>query len=177
MASAGPRTLYRMVSKPLALRSALCGYYGLPESSAHGRWSSSVAQEKPTVNDSIKSSKEPRRITHNSNGQHPPKKVYEFNIPDRVWKAPITTEQNPLKYSITRTTPYNTLPVYSVMKPGLGQIWTLIKRINGDLYKLKEDLILDFPQSQPILKLHVNQVLCRGHITKEIKLWLQDRGF
>ncbi|KNZ63794.1 hypothetical protein VP01_10g3 [Puccinia sorghi] len=106
-----------------------------------------------------------------------PKKVYKFDIPDRVWKAPIHSKENPLKYSINRTVPYSTLPVYSVMKPGLGQIWTLIKKIDGDLLKLKEDLILDFPQSRPIIKPKVKHVLCRGQIVKEVKLWLQDRGF
>ncbi|KAA1080150.1 hypothetical protein PGT21_003328 [Puccinia graminis f. sp. tritici] len=177
MASTGPRTLYRLASKPLALRPVLCSYRGLPVSSGERRWSTSEAQEKPIGTDPLNPSKEFRKLTNHSNDPHSSNETYKFNIPDRVWKAPVATEDKPLKYTIGRTTPYNTLPVYSVMKPGLGQIWTLIKRIDGDLYKLKEDLILDFPESQPILKLHVKQVLCRGHITKEVKLWLQDRGF
>lgn len=103
--------------------------------------------------------------------------IDQFNIPDRVWRAPMNSKDQPLKYQVKRTIPYNTLPVYSIMKPGLGQVWTVIKKIDGDLYRFKDDLLLDFPHTKPILKLNVKQVLCRGKITKEIKLWLQDRGF
>lgn len=60
--------------------------------------------------------------------------IDQFNIPDRVWRAPMNSKDQPLKYQVKRTIPYNTLPVYSIMKPGLGQVWTVIKKIDGDLY-------------------------------------------
>jgi hypothetical protein len=145
MASTGPRTLYRLASKPLALRPVLCGHHGLPVSSAPRRWSTSEAQKKPIETDTINPPKESRKQINHSNDPASSNKIYKFNIPDRVWKAPVATAEKPLKYTIGRTTPYNTLPVYSVMKPGLGQIWTLIKRIDGDLYVRVTSLVFIEP--------------------------------
>ncbi|POW03900.1 hypothetical protein PSHT_07843 [Puccinia striiformis] len=180
MASAGPRRLYRLVSKSSSLRPLLSGHQGLPVTNVNRRWSMSAAPEKSSSrNESSKSWTQPERgsTRYHTSGEPTAKKAYEFNIPDRVWRAPTHTPENPLKYSIRRTMPYNTLPVYSIMKPRLGQVLTCIRKIDGDLYKLKEDLILDFPGSQPVLKLNIGQVICRGQIVKEVKLWLQDRGF
>ncbi|CAH7689828.1 hypothetical protein BY996DRAFT_7031971 [Phakopsora pachyrhizi] len=98
-------------------------------------------------------------------------------LPDRLWKAPLPTEGHLLSYKVNRTQPFNTLPVYTKAKPALGQIWTLVKKIDGDIHKLKEDLLQDFPKAYPILNLRTRQVLMRGKITREVKLWLQDRGF
>ncbi|KAA1127265.1 hypothetical protein PGTUg99_033382 [Puccinia graminis f. sp. tritici] len=104
----------------------------------------------PIGTDTINPPKESRELTNHSNDPHASNKTYKFNIPDRIWKAPVATEDKPLKYTIGRTTPYNTLPVYSVMKAGLGQIWTLIKRIDGDLYMGKlvdQEMITQTPIS------------------------------
>ncbi|KAG0148075.1 hypothetical protein CROQUDRAFT_41933 [Cronartium quercuum f. sp. fusiforme G11] len=98
-------------------------------------------------------------------------------IPDRLWKAPLGTAEKPLGYHVQRTVPFGTLPVYTKMRPALSQVWTLVKKIEGDIEKLKSDLILDFPESRPIVKPRIKQVHMRGKITREVKLWLQDRGF
>ncbi|KAH9812282.1 hypothetical protein DFH28DRAFT_408325 [Melampsora americana] len=98
-------------------------------------------------------------------------------IPDRLWRAPLGTTENPLAYHVNRTIPFGTLPVYSKMKPALSQVWTLVKRVDGDIEKLKEHIILDFPESRPIVKPRIRQIIMRGKFTKELKLWLQDRGF
>ncbi|EGG08967.1 uncharacterized protein MELLADRAFT_104612 [Melampsora larici-populina 98AG31] len=98
-------------------------------------------------------------------------------IPDRLWRAPLGTIENPLAYHVNRTIPFGTLPVYSKMKPALSQVWTLVKRVDGDIEKLKEHIILDFPESRPIVKPRIRQIIMRGKFTKELKLWLQDRGF
>lgn len=54
-------------------------------------------------------------------------------IPDRLWKAPLGTNEKPLTYHVNRTTPFGTLPVYTKMRPALSQVWTLIKKIDGDI--------------------------------------------
>jgi hypothetical protein len=135
MASASARTISRLVTKPLAFRPFLHGRDGLPVWSGSSRWSTTqTTQDKPAESEPVKSSSnETDNTTHHPSRSLSPKKVYRFNIPDRVWKAPIATKENPLKYNINRTIPFSTLPVYSIMKPGLGQIWTVIKRLDGDL--------------------------------------------
>ncbi|MBW0556534.1 hypothetical protein O181_096249 [Austropuccinia psidii MF-1] len=113
------------------------------------------------------------------------------NLPDRIWKVSlndIRTENGEVKinqskqldYKVNRLHKFNTLPVYTKNRPQLKQIWTLIKKIDGNIIELKNDLLLDFPNSRPILK-NFNKpnqtILMRGQLSKEVKLWLQDRGF
>jgi len=100
-------------------------------------------------------------------------------IPSPIKKLddrPVEYVQYP--YFVNRTEVSGSLPVYLDRRgSGRQQILTIIRRIDGDLEALRKDLANAFPNTKSLVNHHAKQVILKGHLEREIKLYLRDRGF
>ena len=60
---------------------------------------------------------------------------------------------------------------------GRSQRLTIIRKVDGDLEALKNDLALAFPRTPSIVNPHARQVILKGYLQREVMLFLRDRGF
>ncbi|KAG9283985.1 hypothetical protein G9A89_005492 [Geosiphon pyriformis] len=75
------------------------------------------------------------------------------------------------------------LPVYFDIRNGRTQLLTVVRRIQGDIKALVEDLRQElFPNKGRkkhtiIIKQNCSQIVVKGRFDQEIKLWLHKKGF
>ncbi|KAJ1994401.1 mitochondrial large ribosomal subunit [Coemansia spiralis] len=79
-------------------------------------------------------------------------------------------------YYVHRTR-FQTLPVYSDIKNGKTRKLTLIRRIEGDIGALREELSRHLDDSSIQIKSISNQLVIKGDRTKEVREWLTVKGF
>ncbi|KAI9303471.1 mitochondrial large subunit ribosomal protein-domain-containing protein [Cunninghamella echinulata] len=88
-------------------------------------------------------------------------------------------QANNKSYIVSRTSNHG-LPVYSEIKNGGTQQLTIIRRIEGDVEALKDEIVTLFPDAP---KNHIrinptnNHILIKGLYVNEIKQWLANKGF
>lgn len=85
----------------------------------------------------------------------------------------------PPRYFISRTA-NNNLPVYTDFKNGRTQLLTIIRRVQGDAYALKNDILSLFPDApKDYVKVNPvnNHVVIKGLHMDDIKQWLAQKGF
>ncbi|RUP42723.1 mitochondrial large subunit ribosomal protein-domain-containing protein [Jimgerdemannia flammicorona] len=80
-------------------------------------------------------------------------------------------------YFVSRTASH-ALPVYTDIRNGRTRHLTIIRRIEGDVNKLRKDLLelLPSPQLISVNELN-NQIVIKGFWQYEVTAWLAKRGF
>ncbi|CAG8446260.1 5652_t:CDS:2 [Ambispora gerdemannii] len=84
-------------------------------------------------------------------------------------------------YFVQRTK-YNMIPVYTDIKNGRTRILTIVRRIEGNVKKLAQDIKEEFFPNDTKDKLVTirqtcNQIVIKGKRDRELKFWLHKRGF
>ncbi|GAA5997078.1 mitochondrial 54S ribosomal protein mL49 IMG2 [Rhodotorula paludigena] len=79
-------------------------------------------------------------------------------------------------YSVPRTR-FGQLPVYTEFKKGGAQVFTVIRKAEGDIRALQTDLSRFLRSVSSQSKPAQGQVILRGDWTRETKEWLAARGF
>ncbi|TPX38163.1 hypothetical protein SmJEL517_g00150 [Synchytrium microbalum] len=87
----------------------------------------------------------------------------------------LVTKDN-LPYLVKRTAIAKWLPVYKDIKNQTG-IWTVIRRIEGDVNALANDLTSFIPSHRVHVKEVARHVRIKGDYIKEVKDWLTARQF
>ncbi|KAF8857033.1 hypothetical protein BDZ45DRAFT_691219 [Acephala macrosclerotiorum] len=79
-------------------------------------------------------------------------------------------------YRITRT-PSNNYPIYTLSKRGGNMKLTKIRRIEGDANALRRDLVvaLGLEEKEVVVNQLTRHVVVKGHKTKEIQQFLEER--
>ncbi|KAL1915880.1 mitochondrial 54S ribosomal protein mL49 [Calcarisporiella thermophila] len=97
----------------------------------------------------------------------------------------ITTAPSPTETTAqaVRSYPYfvertrsKSLPVYTDYRNGGMRVLTLIRKIEGDVGRLCEDLAKDLPTTVNVNKT-TGHVVVKGNYVREVREWLTQRGF
>ncbi|RUS23019.1 mitochondrial large subunit ribosomal protein-domain-containing protein [Endogone sp. FLAS-F59071] len=100
-------------------------------------------------------------------------------------KALVVAAPNPLvpqvrhPYFVSRSA-NNNLPVYTDIRNGRTRRLTIIRRIEGNVDKLRQDLLELFPDkaSHPItINRTNNHIVIKGFRQHEVAMWLAKKGF
>ncbi|KAK9768678.1 54S ribosomal protein IMG2, mitochondrial [Basidiobolus ranarum] len=81
-----------------------------------------------------------------------------------------------IKYFVRRTAG-KSLPVYSDIKNGGTRFLTLIRRAEGDLDKLRQDLIQVAPAESISINRRTSHIVFKGNYVREVRKWLTEKGF
>ncbi|WFD05145.1 hypothetical protein MVES1_000471 [Malassezia vespertilionis] len=111
-----------------------------------------------------------------------------------VPELPRTSSPIPIRYPyfVARVGSNNTnLPVYSEVRRARSRWLTEIRKVDGDVTALCRDLFEDFGWGDPYDKLNPDaqflqrtsslggskKIVLRGNWTRDVKAWLEERGF
>ncbi|TPX48382.1 hypothetical protein SeLEV6574_g02062 [Synchytrium endobioticum] len=88
---------------------------------------------------------------------------------------PIVTKDQ-LPYLVKRTPVARWLPVYREFKNQTG-IWTVIRRIEGNIQALAKDLATIIPKQRIAIQEMTHQIRIKGNYRHDVKTWLISRQF
>lgn len=83
-----------------------------------------------------------------------------------------------MPYYVTRTSS-NELPIYTLRKRGGNMLLTRVKKIDGDVEALRDELrsTLGLEQKQVVVNALTRHVLLKGHRKPEVERFLRERMF
>ncbi|ORY04815.1 hypothetical protein K493DRAFT_296788 [Basidiobolus meristosporus CBS 931.73] len=81
-----------------------------------------------------------------------------------------------IKYFVKRTSG-KSLPVYSDIKNGGTRFLTIVRRVEGDLDKLRQDLSTVAPSEYITINRRTSQIVVKGNYVREVRKWLTEKGF
>lgn len=99
-------------------------------------------------------------------------------IPEPVAPLPAAQCAPNLPYYVTRTSS-NELPIYTLRKRGGNMLLTRVKKIDGDVEALRDELrsTLGLEQKQVVVNALTRHVLLKGHRKPEVERFLRERMF
>ncbi|KAF2717883.1 hypothetical protein K431DRAFT_254447, partial [Polychaeton citri CBS 116435] len=112
-----------------------------------------------------------RNPTHN---QIAPQKL----LPEPVQFLPEQQCAPNLSYFVTRT-PSRELPIYNLRKRGGNMLLTRVKKIDGDVEALKDELrsVLSLGEKEAVVNKLTRHVVLRGHHKVAVEKFLRERKF
>lgn len=96
-----------------------------------------------------------------------------IRIPDEALN---TISKDTANYDVLRTS-NGALPVYTEYKNGRSRILTIIRRIEGDLHNLRDDLCKFIPSESVQIKQPQNHIVIQGNKQRSVRYWLTAIGF
>eukprot|EP00158_Paraphelidium_tribonemae_P006061 Partr_v1_DN27649_c1_g1_i2_m64959 len=94
------------------------------------------------------------------------------SFPDQA--LAISKEQS--NYAILRTR-HGSLPVYTEYRNGRSRILTVVRRVEGDIESLKNDISLFVPLEIIEIKQPQNHIVIKGNVQRPLRYWMNACGF
>ncbi|KAI8995985.1 mitochondrial large subunit ribosomal protein-domain-containing protein [Gaertneriomyces semiglobifer] len=111
-------------------------------------------------------------------GKRPKPTITKTHVVGNPNKAlPEGFSKESLAYSVKRTAEAGWLPVYKQTKAGGSQLLTRIRRIEGDIQTLAEDLKQFVPPQNIKVKMPQKHIVLKGDYVTHVRDWLTTRGF
>lgn len=105
---------------------------------------------------------------------------FSAESPTELPSNPVRSQTKRLPYHVSRT-PTNNLPIYSDIKAGKTLKQTLIRKITGDAYvlrdELKKELNLDPERETCEVNAITGHIIIKGWCRPRVERFLSDRGF
>ncbi|KAF7922177.1 hypothetical protein BELL_0586g00030 [Botrytis elliptica] len=114
------------------------------------------------------------RLSTNPSSASPTKEAISTSAPIPSQTTPATAPNQP--YYVSRT-PSKQLPVYALSRAGGNLRQTKIKRIEGDIMKLKEQLEEAFSDKEIRVNQLTKHIIIKGWCKLEVKEFLKERHF
>ncbi|TGO25195.1 hypothetical protein BPAE_0085g00150 [Botrytis paeoniae] len=114
------------------------------------------------------------RLSTNPASSSPTKEAISTSTPIPSQTTPATAPNQP--YYVSRT-PSKQLPVYALSKAGGNLKQTKIRKIEGDIMKLKEQLEDAFSNKEIRVNQLAKHIIIKGWCKPEVKQFLKERHF
>lgn len=105
--------------------------------------------------------------------EFPIKALPTFTIERTSW-APKPANPPNLPFFVERTDVGDSLPVYTDFKGGGTKVVTIVRKVKGDVHKLKADMEQVVGKEVQIKN---GKLVVDGHYRKRLKIWLTALGF